>query len=383
MTSSSNRASTYVDFLIVQALLEDPFLHKKAQQAEDNEITPSAAGATVQNYVNNNIDHNDKVGSVINMLAPGVIWTTLGMMGFGKIGFFLGLADRVFHLDVASILRSIGEKLKEALSGGKQMTSDQVRSIVQGAVGEHNTPATQEEAQDAARQQAAQQTEPPAQANDGAFARDLRYAKLLSLAISEYAKEQRFNKKTAIRKNGDFFSWFGSQKKIKANLLGRVLSFLFLVFLASAGLMVLGDAINHFLGRPNAIDNPIRDGKPVGEGPASSSGLPAATQNKFLPNPSYQDIHHDTVNASWVENTPNNNESIGQMLINFAKEVYQGLDGKESDIQSSPRFQTLVDTIAWYNHMAINSPVVFIPRMFSTKKQLVDAFIDDVASKVS
>jgi hypothetical protein len=371
MTSSQNRASTYIDFIIVQALLEDPLLHKKAEDGSD--MISGLAGAA-QHYISNNIDPNDKVGSVVNMLAPGAIWTTLGMMGMGRLGFFLGLAARFFHIDVAGILRSIGEKLKEALSGGKQMTSDQVHNIVQNAVAEHDTPATQEEAADA-EQQRNQQT---AQA----FARDWRYAQLLSLAISQYAKEQRFGKITA-QKSGGFFSMFSNQKKASSSFLARILSFLFRVFIASAGLMVLGDVMNHYLGRPNAIDNPIRDGKPVGEGPASSSGLPAATQKKFPLNTSYQDIHHDTVNASWVENTPNNNESIGQMLINFAKEVYQGLDGKESDIQSSPRFQTLVDTIAWYNHMAINSPVVFIPRMFSTKKQLVDAFIDDVASKVS
>jgi hypothetical protein len=383
MTSSLNRASTYVDFLIVQALLEDPLLHKKA---DDGSSMMSGIGGAVQNYVNNNIDPNDKVGSVINMLAPGVITTTLSMLGMGRISSFLvGLAARFFHLDVASILRSIGEKLKEALSGGKQMTSDQVHNIVQDVVAEHNTPATQEEAEDAARQQAAQRTEQPAQANDGVFARELRYAKLLSLAITEY--EQEIGKKIAQRRGASawdkFFSSFDLGKKGASSFMSRILSFLFRVFIASAGLMVAGDVMNHFLGRPNALDNPIRDGKPVGEGPASASALPASTQSKFPPNPSYQNIHHDTVNANWVENTPNNTESIGQMLINFAKEVYQGLDGKESEMQSSSRFQTLVDTIAWYNHMATNSPVVFIPRMFSTKKQLVDAFIDDVAAKTS
>jgi len=381
MTSSLNRATTYVDFLIVQALLEDPLLPKKAQQAES---VMSGIGDAAKRYISNNIDPNDKAGSVLNMLAPGIISTTLSMMGFGRIGFFLGLAARFFHLDVMSILRSITEKLRESLSGGKQITSDQVHNIVQTSVDEHDAPATPEEAQDAQQQKNNQQEMQPAHADDGVFARDLRYAKLLSLAMSEYKIEEYFGKKNAQRgRSNDFFSMFSSQKRGASSILGRILSLLFRVFLASAGLMVAGDVMNKFLGRPSALDTPVQEINKPSEGASSSSALPASTQNKFPPNPSYQNIHHDTVNANWVENTPNNNESIGQMLINFAKEVYQGLDGKDSDIQSSPRFQTLVETIAWYNHMATNSPVVFIPRMFSTKKQLVDAFIDDVAAKAS
>src|SRR5579859_4302209 len=100
----------YNDFLIVEALLQNS-ITKCAQQNMIDGIVNN-----VKQYIENNINPNDKAGSILNMLAPGIISTTLGAMGLGKIGFLLGLAARFFHLDVAGILRSIWSKLKEQLS---------------------------------------------------------------------------------------------------------------------------------------------------------------------------------------------------------------------------------------------------------------------------
>ena len=69
------------------------------------------------------------------------------------------------------------------------------------------------------------------------------------------------------------------------------------------------------------------------------------------------------------------------MLVNFSKEVYGGLDGQESAIMSSPVFKATVDNIAWYNHASAGDPIVFIPKNFTSKKQLVDHFIDEIATQ--
>jgi hypothetical protein len=352
MSNPNSQVSNYVDFLIVETLSSDTGLSKFAQ------APPSMMDAIIgkiKGYVSNNVDPNDKAGSVLNMLAPGLISATFGALGLGKIGLLAGLIARMFHLDLAGIFRSIWNGLKGELSGGKQTTSDQVHNIVQNAIQENSTSTS------------APATEPsPALADDGVMtvARQLRRAQIFKASLNNYEK------------SGKLFTYAA---KPSVSMLSQILSFIFRVIISSAGLMVAGDAMNHFLGRPNAIDNPIRGGKPVGE---NTAPVPDSSRQTLFPlNPSYQDTVKNSNSNTWTEDITNNTDSISQMLQNFAKDVYQGLSGHEADIQSSPHFQNLVHTIAWYNHANPGEALVFIPKAFATKKQLVDQFIDDVAAK--
>jgi len=365
MSNPNSEIGIYTDMLIAEALLGDPLLFKNAQSQTQNMM--SSIITKVKDYFGSKVDPNDKVGSVLNMLAPGAIKVTFGLMGMPWIGTFLGLAASFFHFDVGSILESIWNKLKTALSEGP-VTSEQVNQMVQTSVEPHNTPATQEEADSAAKQQAAAGGQN--KADDGfSFASQMRNAQLTRLAMEDYF----INKEAA---SGSWFSLFSGRKSATGNLLGNILSLLFRVALGSAGLLVAGDVMNKFLSRPNSLDGTIQNGKPTGEAPASesvpSSGRPT--------NPSYQDSVRNSSSMSWTENISNNKSSIQQMLLNFVKEVYP-TTGQESAIEASPRFQNLVETVAWYNHESPGGPVVFIPRMFTTKKQLVDTFIGDIPEK--
>ena len=350
------QASNYLDSLVIETLLQGTGLSKFAQQPS---IMDSVIGK-IKSYMGNNVDPNDKAGSVLDMLAPGLISTTFSLMGFGKIGMLLGFLARMFHFDLAGIFRSIWTGLKSELSSGKGTTSDAVHNIVQSAVQANSSAPT---APTEATPEAAPEASP---ADDGStvVARQLRSAKILRLALDN--PEQN-----------EIFVYAASYNK---NMLSSILSFIFRVIISSAGLMVAGDTMNHYLNRPNAIDNKIRGGQPVETSSPVAAVPEAPQQTRFPLNPSYQNAVKNT-SATWVENTTNDPSSIGQMLVNFAKEVYQGLDGHEADMQASPYFQNLVETISWYNHEAPGSPSVFIPRMFTTKKQLVDQFIGDVAAK--
>ena len=82
-----------------------------------------------------------------------------------------------------------------------------------------------------------------------------------------------------------------------------------------------------------------------------------------------------------MERIQNNQASIDQLLVNFTKDVYDGLTNKDNLIKSSPAFRVVSDRIGWYNHSSPESPIVFIPKYFTSKKSIVDYFIDDVASK--
>jgi hypothetical protein len=326
--------SNQLDLLVVESLLGDPNIVKTAQMSS----MLSGIVDKVKSYISNNIDPNDKAGSVLNMLAPGLIFTTLRAFGIGPIFSALaGLAVRFFHIDVAGILESIYQGLKSELGHGQPTTSEKVDSIVQNAVQQHAntsemTPIT--------------------------TTTQLRRAKLLRLALLSPDKESLYKK--------------AATKAGTVSLLSQVLSFLFRVVISSAGLMVAGDLINHFLNRPSAIDTPTKGGVPVENQTDTST---PATISVFPLNPSYQDTTRNSSAITWIENISNNAASISQMLINFAKEVYQIPDSQVSVLQSSPAFQNAVESITWYNHEAAGGPVVFIPRMFTTKKQLVDALL--------
>jgi hypothetical protein len=343
--NSNAEISLYTDQLIVEMLLNDPKLLKTAQA----QSMAASIVDKVKQYVGNNIDPNDKSGSVLDMLAPGILTTTLSLMGLGKIGMLLGLAMRVFHIDTAGILRSIWSTLKSALSGGKQVSSEQVQNIVQNSVEQNaapdpNLPDNKDVVVPATKTSS------------------LRQAQLFKISLDQYEEHIL---------SGGFYRTAATRGNVKS-ILSTVLSFLFKSFLAAAGLMVAGDVINSVMGRPNALDGSIKDNKPVGEVEQPT------TPSKFKTNPGYTNTPKNNGDDNWIENVPNNPSSISQMLINFAKEVYQGLDGRENEIEQLPSFQTIAEDIAWANHTAKNGPIVFIPKLFTSKKQLVDHFINDL-----
>lgn len=357
MTLTNSEISLYVDTMIVETLLCDEGLSKKAQAGG----MISQLIDKVKGYVGNNINPNDKTGSLLNMFAPGVVSMTFSAMGLGWLGLLLGLAMRIFHIDVKSILGTIWEKLKSALGTGKQMSSTEVDGIVESAVASNAAPATQQEAD---------QTQHMLQTNQSVTVRD---AQMLRFAMVQF---DLLN--SGIIKEAGFLDLFSSRKGKTASLLAKVLGWIFKVALASAGLMVAGDVINKFLDRPNALDGTVQNGKPVAQAPAGP--IHVSTQTKFKPQPSYHD-ETKNVNDSWVESVSNDVPSIENMLINFAKQVYQGLDNLDSVIRATPGFQVLRDRIAFYNRASSGGPMIFLPKYLTSKKQIVDAFIDDVAEK--
>lgn len=354
----------YTDLLIAETLIGEG-LSKTAQGGIVNSLIDR-----VKQYFSNNVNENDPVGSFLDIIAPGAIAGVFSALGFRWLGLLIGLAMRVFHIDVKGILSTIWDRLRSELSTSGKTTSAKVNQIVTDAVQQHTQPATQEEAEEAGVQQDQQQ---PAD-DHVSVAMQLRHAKLFRMAMETY--RPAFMKGAA---PPGWFSAFSQRKATHSNLLGKVLSIFFRVAIASAGLMVAGDAINAFLGRPSAFTGTMQHGKPVEETSMPVAQLPTSKQTTLKLNPSYQPETHS---SPWTVDIPNNPSSIAAMLVQFAKDVYAGLDGHEADIQSSPAFQGVVDNIAWYNHTAAGGPIVYIPHVFPSKKALVDTFIDDVAAKI-
>lgn len=357
---SNSEISFYVDSLIVETILRD---EKLIKHADTGGMVMSLIDK-VKGYVGNHIDPNDKAGSLINILGPGAITMAFSSMNLSWLGMLIGLSMRVFNINVKGIISSIWGKLKSVISGDKPTSSAQVDSFVESSVQEHYQPATQEEAEKAATKMESK-----------SFSQLIRDANFVKLAMIDYENG-------TLKKEAGFFEMFSGRKEKTAHILTRVLGWIFKIALASAGLMVAGDVVNKFLGRPNALDGTIQQGKPVGQ---QTNAVPINTskQKKFPVKSSYVVEKYNIGDATWMERVSNDPGSIENLLIDFSKEVYDGLNGKENIIRSSPAFQVVKDRVAQYNHTSPGSPMIWLPKYFSSKKQIVDYFIDDVAERAT
>lgn len=354
MTTTSSDISFYVDCLIIEALAQDEMI-KRA----DGGLVMTLV-SKLKDYVSSKIDPNNKVSSVLTILAPGAISVLFKALGLGWLGALLGLAMNVFHIDVGSILTSMYSSVKNMLGSGSPLSSSQIDSMAQGAVQDHSQPMTQEEADNIAKN-----------LQSKSFDQMMQNARFVKLSMIQY-------KLGKISKTAGLLDALNSRKAKTSSILSRVLGWIFKVVLASAGLMVAGDIANKLLGRSNSLDGSFQAGK--SEGPPVSSG-PTSTQTKFKMKPGYRPEMYNVGENYWSVNIPNNEQSIGNMIVQFAKDVYQGLDDKDNIIRQTAGFQAIQDKIVWYNRTSAGGPIVYVPPMFNSKKQLVDYFIDEVAEK--
>jgi len=340
----------YFNYLAVDAILDEPRFKKHAQ----GELVSGLIDG-IKNYVGNYIDPNasteKKTISVLNLLAPDMIRRLFSFLGFKKIGILMELCMYFFHVDISDILEKIYNEIKSLISSGKLLTSQEVHSIVSSNIETHNTPTTKEEVETAEK-------------TKNSYNILLKNVRFIKLAIINYELKKESGSLDA-----------GAKKKY-TNVLTMVLSFIFTTILSASGFIVLSDVANKLLGRPNALDNSLKDNKPT----QKPIQIITSTQTRFPANPSY-DKKTYSESDTWTENFSNSKSGIESMLVNFAKEVYLGLDNLDNIIKSNPSFQVVVENILWYNKNAQGDPFIFIPPHFTSKKEIVDLFIDSVAKR--
>lgn len=283
---------------------------------------------TITSYITQGLGGDNNIDKLFNFLGPSVISGLFGLIGFPKFGILLGIASSAYGFDFADVVNSIHEQIKSALAGSGQITPDKVHNIVSTTVGNNlsnNTPATTSQASRADR------------------------LHKLSCVINKYAATPTPSKE------------FVGGKLIKA------LSWLFRVALSSTGFLVAGNITRDLLG--------IKKNEPAAA-PAATS-----TQTKFKVNPSYSPENNNSGDSIWVESVSNNKSGIENMLLQFTKTVYSGLNNLDNIIRSTNGFQDMVDEISWYNRYSKDEPHIVIPKTFTSKKSIVDHFIDEIAQR--
>lgn len=342
----SSEVSFCVDTLIVETVLADPKFYKKAGIITD-------VLTRIKNEFMGHIDKSHPVESVLKILAPGALWVLMQGIGLGKWGLFLGLLTDYLHIDIPGMIGSLLSKVKGQITGGKQTSSSQIDSAVQ-EVAQENTG----------------ESSPAADHKVYTSLELLEEAKFMRLALIEYEHQKlRLTKEGADVNN---LLGFGGARAKSTSLLAKILGWIFKIVFASAGLMVAGDAIHAFMGEPSALTGTYQEGKtPTDSGEPVSSG-PVSKQTKF------KSKGDSSLPITWP--IVNNQNNIENMVIQFAKDTYEGLDGKEALIRNTPGFKAVVQEISWFNVHNEGTAVTMIPSGFGSKKHLVDYFIDDVAA---
>jgi hypothetical protein len=286
----------------------------------------------VSDYASQHIDENNKVGSLINFFAPAMISSLFSAMGFGWMAKLIPFALSVLHVDIYAIIQTAFKSLKPAVEANKPVSSEEIKSAVESAMDTHSDGSSDE-------------------VKTSNYKRKVN---LLKLAI---------HKKAAPSK-GDFLS-----------IISSIVSWLFRTAFAAAGFMVAGDIANKLVNRPNAIDGnlkgnennsfaPVQEVKPV--------FTPKQTKFKAISG-------QDSKISNWSVSIPNNPDSIQNFLIQTARQSYDLSSISDSKIISSPNFQLIKSRITAYNRSSQGDSLVEIPPYFTSKKQLTDLFIDDLA----
>lgn len=340
----NSEVSLCVDALLVETVLADNRFYKRAGFIAD-------VLSRIKGEIMGHIDKEHPVASVLKILAPGALWLFMQSIGLGKWGFLLGLLTDYFHVDIPGMLKSMFDKVKDSISSGKKSSSEQIDQAANEVAQEHATAANP--------------------ADDHRVYTSLELldeARFIRLALIEYEHQKMRLVKEGTDVNN--FLDFGGAKSKTTSLFAKIVGWIFKIVLASAGLMVAGDAIHALMGEPSALTGTYQEGKT----PESGSTEPSESISKQTKFPSKGD---SPLPGSWpiVANSTN----ISNMLVQFAKDTYSGLDGKESLIQSLPAFQAVRDNIAWFNVHNEGSAVTLLPSNLRSKKKIVDFFIDDVA----
>lgn len=361
----SQQLEILIETIIVETLLSDPTLSKTAQSGLASSLIDK-----VKSYVSTKIDSNNKVESVIDLLTPGILFA----LGFPVLSFIAKLAQMIFHVDFGKIFGDIAATVRGLISSNKQTTSAQVDAAVSKAVNSSSgSEPTEDDVKRFLKSSSYQKI-------------SLREAQLFKVALQDFIANNpdfnlnspNFNIKTAQRFLPSLLSSFTGTKVRTVNILITIISWIVKTILATAGFMVAEDAINKVVGNPNSFDNTYQKGKTPETSSNIPASLPASKQTTFKINPSYTEERLN-LNDRWIEPSPLSN--LDDTIIQWTKYIYPDTQSlSDQDIISTNSFSKLTEVIKEYNNTN-TSNITFMPRVFTSRKKVVDMFIDELASK--
>lgn len=361
----------YVDTMIVESLF-----------FQDNELVKNAQSGMVmgliniiKNYVADKINPNDKLGSVLNILTPGI----LAVSGFPVIAFIVKISEMFFGLDIGKIFHSVVAALKSLITSQGQVSDEHVDAAATAAVQENYGGDPTESDLAKAEKLVAKGSD---KINpDVITIRSVQLYKFMAVdAMQTLSLEDLETQNFSLEKRAQIMSalmQFIGLKRTTGNILAKIIGWIVKVALAAGGFMLAESAVNKVLNRTNAPSTPSGLPSFVPSATPAATSIPQSRQTLFEVNPGYVEEKLN-INKWWIETTPP--EQIGEQVVRWAQEIYPDLKGKNNFIRSSASFQAVINKIQEFNTNN-TSNVTFMPKIFTSKKKVVDLFIDDLASK--
>lgn len=330
------------DKLILEAILIDDTMVKSAQSG----IFEGLFNKTKE-YAKEQIKEDDKLGSIVDLLAPGILWAS----GFKTISIILEVAQHWFGFSISKIFEEIATSIRSALTGNKQISSDNVEHIVSQAVQNNSgKEPTQEDLDKAQHYQITAELE-------------LEDVILYKTAIKQLSGQN-------IIKHAGLLQFIGL-RGTTGSILIKVIKWAVMAVLAAGGFLVATNAVDSVLGIGPKSKEPSDQS-------SQAISLKSSTQSLLKVNPSYEEEKYN-LTSHWIETVPPS--QIGNDILQWAKEIYPDLNNEDTTIENSSGFNQVVHLIQNYNRTN-TTDITFIPKSFTSKKEVVDQFIDEVASKL-
>lgn len=337
----------------------------------------SGIASSVKNFVQSHVSNDAPggyVGSVLALMAPSVLWRINPFVGI------LYLVASQFGFDIQSVISKIVEAIKPKLEKGLSISADEITNIGKSIVSQHiggTATAAPNDLFEPLRKLSNEDLNKLAAGGDA-----LEPLRALLSGNSSSAASGTLPKTPLLSGGGGtliqriFGQLFSAPKTAPKGkwLLGGFVIWLIKTILVGAGLLAGAEAISGTLGHK----------KPTSDKSAPESHThtdeetqitPTATSTKVTPiaAPTGQ------ANELWVVPLVGNG-TVEDTLVTWALDLYPNLehyDNIEQTIESNPAFTATVALLK-KDPRKLGTRTMVMPQTFSSRKQVVDTFIDDV-----
>lgn len=281
------------------------------------------------------IKRDFKPKDIVNFLTPTILsFIVNSILGTKFLGVGLDLILRLLKIDFAQMLESLINAVKQIVNKDN-FSQEEVNSAINSTVDSHL----------------------PSDKVSSSYMNESKNLRIIKLAyIHNY---QQINKRADLIKLQQNAAGLAKTTNIfLKTIFKKIFNVLFFSTVMSG--------ISTYIGRKSGLP-----------GFDMHSPKYISKQKKFALNPNYKEVVLPS-DYPWTEDINNNVTEIKNMLKSWAKEVYLGI--KDEDLEKSEILDALSSVIKNYNILSTVHGIISIPEDFKSKKEVVDYFIDNVAS---
>lgn len=288
-----------------------------------------------------------------NMIATGALFKI-----WWPLAFINGIASQVYGINIITIGKQIWDlivgKITSQGSISPQDVSEATKSVTLAMAGSDNQPVADRRAFD--------------------LFEPLRTADLNG-ELYKFARTGR-------SRNGGAMGFFQSISPFKGKtIIGGLVGWVIKAALIGAGILTVSGVGARLLGLKKSPEEAAQAPDETQESGAGYTEQEEAPSVGLTPTGRGQDIHqNDHSKSQWV--VPLVQNSVEKTLIVWAGDVYEELAGQDQAIRQSASFNKVVNEMKRLLEYG-NTSRVPVPPQYKSRKQVVDQFARDVASKLN